>query len=43
MFDSENDAQIIVLTNKRNIGLNEKVSYAGTFSFVGEVSGFIRK
>lgn len=38
MFDPENNAQIIVLTNKQNIGLNEKGSYASTFSFVGEVS-----
>ena len=37
-FDPENNIQVMVLTNKQNLGLNEKGSYPGTFNFVKEVS-----
>lgn len=34
---------VIVLTNKQNLGLNEKGSYNGTFSFVKEISNELLK
>lgn len=37
ILDPESNVQIIVLTNKQNVGLNEEGSYTSTFSFVGEV------
>lgn len=38
IVNPEKKISIIVLTNKQNLGLNEKGSYNGTFDFVNEIS-----